>query len=590
MALSAAMIGWKITAPFVIQDQRGAEHLFTNTSPAMMRKMTAEALKADFERKLANRRAVNEPQYTGRRACVDLVAAAVKFDKTLTPYQRGIMRGVVCGSLMTGARALDMGYAVDALCPLCRKARDTLTHRVYHCPESEAAVRAAVPAWFWDEAQRAASGSSFWTTGVCPNPVDLAPLPDVKLTVTSERVVAEGSTGGDEGLLDMRGHLYIDGSCTTPTIRELARAGCSIVSTNAEGTPTKILRAAVPRHLPQTAQAGEYLAYGIVMKALCGEATITGDCRNVVDAANGKVRNALAHTKLYAGILLSTLADPQKKKWAGQIRWMRAHCKATGDEPSDVLRDIKGNEAADAAAKEAVRDHPALGADAEAQMLYYERRASHVVRAVIAALRLFPRASGSMVRVPPPASREQAVQRRRHFWQFRGGQWRCTLCHDWLTARHLPRARRHQRCKATTIYDNAAEIAGRGHYMRWATAEVPFAYCAKCGAWGHRRTYLLSSTCGPPKASGLQALSRIRKGQHPMQTRGPAGVRMQRGAIRTTETFCERTKTWKRVDGNVEALIDVGDRDHAPRAQTMGAAIVGDDDRHGDLAIDYTAI
>ncbi len=469
--------------------------------------------------------------------------------------------------------------------PLCRRARDTLTHRVYECPESEATVRASVPAWFWQEAQRAASSSSFWTTGICPSPVDLAPMPDTKLTVTCERTSAGGDAEEGESLLDMEGHLYIDGSCTTPMVRELARAGCSIVRTNAEGTPTKILRAAVPRHLPQTAQAGEYLAYGIVMKALSGAATITGDCRNVVDAANGTVRNALAHTKMYAGILLSAFADPRKRQWAGQIKWTRAHCKATGEEPRDVLRDIKGNEAADAAAKEAVGDHPPLGADAEAQLQFYERRTPHVVRAVIAALKLFPRAPGNLRRAAPPATREQAVQWRRHHWQFRGGQWRCSQCHDWLTARRLPRARRHQRCKGTTIYDDAAEMEDKGHRMRWAQASVPFAYCARCGAWGHRRTYHLSGTCGPPKASGLQALSRIRRGQHPMQRRGPGGLRVERETIVTTEAFCGTTRCWRRIADDEAAFSDDQRRCQTPHQRICGDGGESADNRNLGTAI-----
>ncbi len=51
MALTATRLGWRITSPFVFQDQRGAEHLFTNTSPAMIKRMAEDALKADFERK-----------------------------------------------------------------------------------------------------------------------------------------------------------------------------------------------------------------------------------------------------------------------------------------------------------------------------------------------------------------------------------------------------------------------------------------------------------------------------------------------------------------------------------------------------------
>ncbi len=547
MALTAARLRWKVVGPFVLHDQWGAEHLLTNTSPAMVKKMATEAVKFDLERKIAKKRADKDPQFVGRRACVELVMGAVNRDKTLSAYQRGVMRGVVCGSLMTGARAQEMGYDVDALCPLCRRARDTLTHRVYECPHSEEAVKAAVPDWFWTEARRTAAGSSFWTTGICPNPADLAPPPDVELTVTCERLGAGDGQAENDGLMDIKGWAYIDGSATTPAIRGMARAGCAIVNTDDQDTPLKILRAAVPRHLPQTAQAAEFLAYGLVVGALRGQTTITGDCLNVINAANGHARNVLAHTKTYAGILLSTIAIPERRRLAGHVRWTRAHQKAKGDEPPDVLRDIKGNDAADAAAKEAVGNHPSLGTEAESQLKYFENRAPHVVRAVVAALRLFPRAPGNMVRAAAPTTRDQAVQRRRHFWQFSGGQWRCTLCHDWTTARQLPRARRQQRCRGVTLYDDAEDLTRKGHAICWAKAAVPFAYCSKCGAWGHRRTYHLAAACGPPKASGLQALSRIRKGLHPMQRRGPGGLRLARERIATTAVYCRQEKAWRRV-------------------------------------------
>jgi hypothetical protein len=248
-------------------------------------------------------------------------------------------------------------------------------------------------------------------------------------------------------------------------------------------------------------------------------------------------------------MFLSTLAAPEKRKLAGTVRWTKAHRTERGDEDEEDRRDIRGNAAADAAAKEAVEDHPALGVDAESQLQFYERRIAHVVRAVVAALRLFPRAPGNMPRAPPPASRQQAAQRRRHFWQFKGGQWRCALCNDWTTARQLPRARRNQRCSGKTLYDEAGAMAKRGQSLCWADAEMPFTYCDKCGAWGHRRTHHLASACGPPKASGHQALRRIRMGQHPMQRRGPGGVLLPRERIATVAKYIAAEGAWKRMDG-----------------------------------------
>ncbi len=252
-ALTAERIGWKFIAPFRVRDHTGAEILLTDTPPALVKRMAMDALVVATERRIAGKLARDEPQYVGRSACLGLVSSAVKHGRNLTSYRKGIMRAVTCGAIMTGSRAVRLGYAVSGMCPLCKQALDTLTHRAYECPCTSAAVQAAVPSWFWREASRKASGCSFWTTGVCPNPADLAPPPDTALNVIVENLGNGGLGDGDGGLMATRGRAYFDGSCTTPVIRRMARAACAVAQTDAEGNPQKILQAAVPRHLPQSA-------------------------------------------------------------------------------------------------------------------------------------------------------------------------------------------------------------------------------------------------------------------------------------------------------------------------------------------------
>ncbi len=553
-ALTATKIGWTLAEPLCLQDQHGAEMLLTNSSPALIRRLTIGALRLTMEKRLASRWAEEEPQFHGRAICTDFVTAAVKNARDLTPHQRGIMRAVTCGALMTGARAVRMGYLVSGLCPLCGQAADTLTHRVYECACTAHAVSSVVPRWFWQEAKRAAAGNRFWTTGVCPSPADVAPLPALDLTVMVERMGActgIGDAGGSD-LTAVCGRTYFDGSATTPTVKRLARAACAVVETNDQGEPSKVLTAAVPRHLPQTAQAAEYMGLALNLGALRGPTDVVGDCLNVVRAANGQTRMALAHNRMYAGVLLSTYARPEQKRWAGVVRWTRAHRKPTGAESARELMDIKGNDAADAAAKEALKQHPLIGADAEAQMLFAERRIKHVVRAVITALEFFPKAPGDMARAPKPENEAQAKERRRHHWVHKSGAWRCTLCNDWANGSHLHRARMLQRCRGKTLADDAHCMAGRGHLLYRADAMMPIVYCGNCGAWGHRRTHHLSAPCQPPRASGIQALRRIHRGLHPLQRRGPKGVLMQRERIRTVARFDDDERCWVSMSRDAE--------------------------------------
>ncbi len=546
-ALTAARIGWTFTGPFTVRDQSGAEILFTNSTPAMINKRATEALKDSIEKSIARRWAVDEPQYQGRRASLDLVVSAVANSKKLTPFQKGIMRSATCGAVMTGAKAIKMGYRVDGLCALCRQALDTLAHRVYECPCTMDAVSAEVPGWFLDEARRSAATCRFWTTGACPDPGDLAPLPPVGLDVKVKRLRQSPSEDASD-LIAIAGRAYIDGSSTTPAFKSLARAACAIVQTTAEGEPTKVLQAAVPRHLPQTAQAAEFLGLGVVMRALRAKTEVVGDCLNVVRAANGRGRDPFAHTKVYAGILLDTHADPDRRRLAGEVKWTRAHRKLTGSEGEEERRDIVGNAAADLEAKDALDEHPEIGVLAKTQAEFFEKRITHVVRAVTTALAMYPRASGRMVRDVRPVNAQQARERRRHLWEYRAGAWRCRLCNDWLTGSKLPRARVGQQCRGTTMEDNAKAMARRGHNLCKAIAQVPFVYCTRCGAWGHRRSHKLALPCAPPVASGMQALARIRKQQHPMQERGPGGVLLRRERVRTVACYVAEDGIWRNLD------------------------------------------
>ncbi len=581
-ALTAARIGWKLTDPYCLVDQNGTDFLLTNTSPALVQKLAIEALRATLERNVAAKWAKEELQFEGRRACFDFITAGVKACKELTPHQRGIMRAVSCGAIMTGSRAVKMGYLVSGICPLCGEAPDTMAHRVYGCACTAAAVGAVVPRWFMEEARRAASGDRFWTTGICPNPVDLAPLPAKDLQVVVEKLEDDDAMGGDGGqddLIAVRGRVYWDGSATTSTVRGLTRAACAIVQTDAAGKPTKVLQAAVPRHLPQTAQSAEFLGLGLVFQALRGPTAVIGDCINVVRAANGTARGALGHRQMYAGITLSTYGQPERRKWAGEILWTRAHRKLRGGEDEDELRDIRGNAAADEAAKGALAGHAAIGVDAESQVRYFERRVPHVIRATIAALQLFPKAPGDMKRAPRPITEDQARQRQRHHWTHRGGAWRCSLCDDWLNGEQVPRARKFQKCRGRTIVDIASEFAARGHVIYRAEADVRFVYCGRCGAWGHKRTHHLSTACSPPRASGIQALRRIRRGEHPLQRRGPRGVLLPRERVRTIARYDALSAKWRQA-----GQCDQGGARHAEAERRCDVDEHGDDLRvHDDL-------
>ncbi len=518
-ALTLERVGWTFVSPFVIQDERGATYMMTSTSPALVRDLMRHAVRRADERLLAAKWAKREPCDAGRRACLDLAIHYSRPGRCFNPKQAGAFKAAVCGALMTADRARRLGGDADGLCPLCKAARDTLRHRVHGCARTETVVCAALPRWCWEKAQRAAATDSFWTSAAFPHLADVAApptrervvhvevFPDVEQSSEAAMAIARecGFGGGHE--VDGRtanqkarlgGRVYFDGSCTPSPIRDLARAGCSIVEVNDDGDPIRTIEATVPWDLPQTAQCAENLAMAMGFDYVWRQAAFVGDCPNVVKAMNGTSRRALASTSRYAGLVLATHAHPERRRLVSEIRWTKAHRVATGNEERHEARDIKANGIADDLAKAAVKMHPPLGPLTDSLVEYYTRRAPHVVRAVVAALELFPPAPKDLPRVPKPANEQQARLRNQHNWQYRAGAWRCTICRDWLNARRLPAYRRHQRCSGRTVDDEAASIVARGHRLCKAASTLPFVICSGCGSWGNRRSRGLVASCAPP--------------------------------------------------------------------------------------------
>ncbi len=311
------------------------------------------------------------------------------------------------------------------------------------------------------------------------------------------------------------GLAYMDGSCVPSTIRGLARAACAVVACGADGRPWKTLQMAVPRHLPQTAQAAEHLAAALSFDSLRGTAELVGDCLGVVKAFLADAKKALAPTRKYAGLVLSSYRFPERRRTTA-VRWTRAHRKMTDGTPADEAADIRGNGAADSAAGEAVGMHPPLSHDLEVEVDFRTKRIRHVVAAVSAALACYPPAPRKMGRAAPPADLEQARSTSRHLWVWSAGAWRCSACGDYINTSSVPSYRLRQRCSGKSLADHASEYAGRGHRLAKVQSDLPIICCTHCGAWGSRRARGLAQPCGDPTKAGQQAVRRILNGQHPL--------------------------------------------------------------------------
>ncbi len=216
--------------------------------------------------------------------------------------------------------------------------------------------RRSCPNGSWRKHAAPIPQTPFWETGVFPHPADLAPLLRAGITVVWDRgpdnaqadAAAAAPIGGDEGE-GFGGHVYIDGSCLPHDIKDLSRAGSAVIMTDSGGSVLRRGLVPVPDHLPQTSQTAEGLALAVSVRALTRQATINGDCKAVVDAANAPSTKMLAARRKHGGLIMDILRDPSRRRLAGDIRWVKAHRHRVGGEDAETCRDIRGNDAADSA-------------------------------------------------------------------------------------------------------------------------------------------------------------------------------------------------------------------------------------------------
>ena len=79
----------------------------------------------------------------------------------------------------------------------------------------------------------------------------------------------------------LTGYVFADGHCSCEPIREANRASWGLVQTDGQGKQVAWIRGTVPDHLPQTAQAAEFMV-GLQSVRHTKQAVVYDDCANVV--------------------------------------------------------------------------------------------------------------------------------------------------------------------------------------------------------------------------------------------------------------------------------------------------------------------
>ncbi len=331
------------------------------------------------------------------------------------------------------------------------------------------------------------------------------------------------------------------------------------------GEVVRSITMALPRHLPQTSQASEHVGVALARQVIEKVSTISSDCLNVVKAVNAPAHQALGAGKVYAGIILDAWSNPQNLKRVQEVRWVKAHRTEDGQEDDDTMRDIKGNRAADKLAGEAVKEHPQPGVDARAALDYYSRRAPYVAAAVAVALQMFPhKETDRLKRRERPTSKEEALRRKEHMWEYSEGTWRCAICGTWTKGGDMTKRQEAAACGGHVAHHEAERWSGLGHKIAVTDGPTGFAFCTRCGGWSSRRAHKLNCPCAPVTEAGDQALKRITKGKHPWRKRLRGGGEAPRTSVEVVASYVGETGSWKpqgATAGAVKRTLESSDGD-----------------------------
>jgi ribonuclease HI len=156
----------------------------------------------------------------------------------------------------------------------------------------------------------------------------------------------------------MSGNIAYDGSCQQRRDPALSRAGWAVVEMGINDTVTATFSGAIPRHLPQSAQAAEYTARARAVSILNGPSRLFGDCLNVVKDALDPSARPESQRRMYAG---ENKACRRSERLQHVLfdEWMPSHRKL--DDNATAVDRLKhaANSAADDLAKQARERPPA---------------------------------------------------------------------------------------------------------------------------------------------------------------------------------------------------------------------------------------
>ena len=367
------------------------------------------------------------------------------------------------------------------------------------------------------------------TRGLFRHPADKAPRPATAGGIVAVRFGRDewGQQVEEEvdwRTLELSGDGYPDGAFFPHPVRDLGRAGWSLVTTDGMGNKTAEIRGPVCSPLPQSPQAAEYVAITATASVFAPGLDLFPECANVVRDFNRPFCEQLNGKKRYAGLLKEAQRHSGWRE-VSSATWQKAHLNLDGLHGVE-LRRARGNGAADRSAKRAAKEgHETLPVALDRQARWHVAAAEATLKVADAVLRLFPQDS---VRAPRVAIEQRTTMRRTggHSWcPFHGGR-RCSRCLAVSRARSQEEADRKP-CLALPPAMRRLVASPKGHelmMLRYGDQEGQDAgapalvVCLCCGGQTARCTRTLSRPCTKPSVLARRAamgIRRIQRGWHP---------------------------------------------------------------------------
>jgi len=376
-----------------------------------------------------------------------------------------------------------------------------------HMPESapqavSAMLTAMAPLWIDEEVDESVSAIKV--------AID---LPDLESDTTGKGIPPAGWR--------MDGNLFADGHCSRTGIKGLDRASWAILELDDNGCPVAWVYGAVPRDLPQTPQAAEYLAAVYAAHFVQAPSILHDDCANVVrDMQPGRLE-VVNERCAYAAVLAhANTAETRAFLTTVKVKAHVDHWGLSGDERWKAI----GNGFADKFALAAEYSiHPQPTAELIQDITTDMNHVKATIRVMAAVLPLWGLESTKHTRIArTPGEVGVAVKvgsKELHVWELQGDRWICAVCRGFTLTNVLPKHRVRQRCYGLKDRLSASSSCQIGHCLVEVTSTTGrFTICSRCGGCGSRKAVKLACICSGKLQSrrAREAYNRVfKKGKHP---------------------------------------------------------------------------